>query len=334
MVKVYPFPTKEWNTTYEEIREWRNHNIDEVNDSYEKLNEFHDEVIRSVVSYAIKKNESEWGPPPTHFAFFMMGSAARSEQSVWSDQDHGIVFGEAENPDIRTYFIQLGEEIAQGLDIAGYDLCDGRVMANNPRWCKSLSDWKRQIHEWLDEDSFESHRFLLTFFDSRVFYGRQEFIEELKEVIFERVNEYPYFLKRFFDNIGHLKRVKGIFGQLLPETRGPHTGCIHFKQAVLFPYVNVLRILAIKENIKNPSTLERFQELPTTYHFVKEYKNDFSQLLSLGLKYQRFAKNYGHVHYLNVKKLTVNEKRELKKHIEHGNELFKYSRKFIEKGCK
>ncbi|UTW69622.1 hypothetical protein KHA80_00330 [Anaerobacillus sp. HL2] len=39
------------------------------------------------------------------------------------------------------YFLKLGEEITKGLAIAGYEQCDGNVMASNPR-CKPILEWE------------------------------------------------------------------------------------------------------------------------------------------------------------------------------------------------
>ncbi len=45
-----------------------------------KLNDAHDEWIKETIALAIQKVESERGPSPAHFAFFLMGSAGRKNR--------------------------------------------------------------------------------------------------------------------------------------------------------------------------------------------------------------------------------------------------------------
>lgn len=72
-----------------------------ISTDHEKLNLFHDELIKKTVQLAMEKVQGDWGDPPAPFAFFLMGSAGRFEQSVWSDQDHGIIF--AGSPSCKSY---------------------------------------------------------------------------------------------------------------------------------------------------------------------------------------------------------------------------------------
>ncbi|WP_096202987.1 DUF294 nucleotidyltransferase-like domain-containing protein [Bacillus sp. FJAT-45350] len=319
-------------TTYKGLREWRDNSLQSFIHNHQKLNKFHDELMYQVAKLAIEKVESEWGPAPTHFAFFVMGSAARYEQSVWSDQDHGIIY-EEESEEASTYFLKLGKELTTGLAIAGYEQCDGKVMASNPLWCKSIQEWKKQIMGWIEEEDWESIRYLLTFFDSKVFVGKEANLLELKQIIFNKVDESPYLLKRMFDNVGRIRKVIGLFGQLFVETRGEQTGKIDLKNAAFFPYVNMIRLLAIKEQISQPSTLERLQYLPSQYQKIKSYETDFVKLLAYRLRFQAGKENYEDVHFLDIRQLTKAEKKELKRMVKNGHNIYKDTKRIIEKGC-
>jgi signal-transduction protein with cAMP-binding, CBS, and nucleotidyltransferase domain len=35
------------------------------------------------------------------------------------------------------------------LDVCGFPLCKGGVMAGNPRWCLSLGEWRGRFAEWM-----------------------------------------------------------------------------------------------------------------------------------------------------------------------------------------
>ncbi|WP_258000443.1 DUF294 nucleotidyltransferase-like domain-containing protein [Bacillus sp. Marseille-P3661] len=316
--------------TYKELKLWRQQQINEVCNHPELLNQFHDKLIKETVQAAIKKNESEWGPIPARFAFFMMGSAGRYEQSVWSDQDHGIIFDGSEV--LKDYFLTLGSEITRALYEVGYDLCDGNVMASNPLWCHSLTVWEQQILRWLNEESWESLRCFLTFFDSRVLIGEEWFLLKLKDVGFSKLDNNPHLYSRLLANVSHIRKAIGFFGQLLPDGHGEDVGSLNLKDQVFFPFVNAVRLLALKEKITEPSTLARIQLLPECYNQIKGYYDEFSELLQYRLYFQRFSTSYEKVHLLNLKKLTKQQKQELKRIMKNGYKLFSETKVIIEKG--
>lgn len=316
---------------YFEIRQLRNAHIHKVWDDPIALNQFHDTLIKATVQKAIKKIESEFGAAPAHFTFFIMGSGGRSEQSIWSDQDHGIIFKGEEI--IKPYFLTLGKEISQGLYEVGYEFCDGRVMSSNPRWCHSMNTWKEQVINWLDEASWESLRYFSTFFDSKVIIGDDQDLLELKEMALEKLKGEPLLLNRLYENISHIKKGIGILGQLLPNTKGKETGSINIKEVIFFPYVNSLRLLSIKEGILEPSTLARFQQLPDSYSKIKVYQYSFLRLLHLRLHYKKNANSYEDVHFLDIHTLKKSEKHELKQIMKNGYRLLTETKEIIHKGC-
>jgi CBS domain-containing protein len=117
---IFEKEVTEWMTSYLEIRRFRDDQIIWVSRNHLQLNQLHDEIIHRVISVSVKHTEEKLGSLPCPFTFFMMGSAGRFEQSVWSDQDHGIIY-QQQGTEINDYFLALGKEIAQGLQLAGYD---------------------------------------------------------------------------------------------------------------------------------------------------------------------------------------------------------------------
>ncbi|WP_078549388.1 DUF294 nucleotidyltransferase-like domain-containing protein [Litchfieldia alkalitelluris] len=313
------------------LKQWRDEHIKAYTNNHESLNQFHDGLMTKTIQLVIKKVASEQGTPPAHFAFFLMGSAGRSEQSVWSDQDHGIIF-EGHGKGHQDYFLRLGKEISDALAKVGYEYCDGKVMASNVLWCKSLSEWKEQISSWLIEESWESLRHFSTFFDSRVLIGEHQLLSSLKELAFVRLNSNPRLYLRLLENVSHIKKGVGLFGQLIPIDTGEETGSINLKEKVFFSYVNSLRLLALKEKISEPSTLSRFMLLADDYKNIKDYQNDFVSLLQYRLYFQQNSTSYEGVHYLKLESLTKKEKQEIKRIMKRGYKLFSETRAIIEKG--
>jgi CBS domain-containing protein len=317
--------------SYTEINNWRQEHIKKVSTNHYELNTLHDEVIRKTVEVAIKSVQREWGDPPASFAFFVMGSAGRFEQSVWSDQDHGLIFDGS--TDCEAYFLTLGKEIENALQIVGYDRCEGKVMASNPLWCQSIVDWRQQITDWLTEASWESLRHFSLFFDSRVLIGEALFIEEIKKHACTIMRHHPKLYLRLVENVDFVKKGVGIFGQLLPESYGEQSGRIQLKQTTIFPYVNSLRLLALKENVTSSSTLSRFGEIRFKHPSVFSFEQFFIQLLHFRLRFQQDVKSYQQVHLLSLDKLSKEDKRELKLLMKKGYSLFSATKKIIENEC-
>jgi CBS domain-containing protein len=316
---------------YLEIRQFRDQRMNLVSTDHFKLNLVHDEIITQVVNLSILRLGNIYGPIPCPFSFFVMGSAGRSEQSVWSDQDHGIIYQE-NSDNVKKYFLALGKEISKGLHAAGYGYCDGGVMANNPIWCKSLSEWQEQLANWTQESSWESIRHLLIFMDGRSVYGEHFFIERLKTFVDQAISN-EQLLKKILNNTMYLKKGLGVLGQILVETHGPHTGSLNIKEIALFPYVNAIRLLAIKGNIRETSTLSRLDHIPEKWISASSkavYKTKFVKLLHYRLAFGNHT-NYETGHYLRIDTLTKEQKKEIKEILKTGAALFRYVKDLIEK---
>lgn len=318
-------------TTYMKVRQLREQQMKTVSSDPFKLNQFHDEIMLRVIKEAINKTAEEYGPVPGPFSFFVMGSAGRSEQAIWSDQDNGIIYKETRS-DAKEYFLLLGKEISKGLYEAGYEYCDGHVMASNPFWCKSFFDWKEQIRIWIEQPSWESIRNLLIFIDCRSLYGESEYVYFLKKYAYDSIHE-AQIMARILHNTMNLKKGIGILGQFLTETHGIYAGALNIKDKILFPYINAVRLLAIQEQIFETSTLSRLDHISSERISSPEkekYKKQFIKLLYDRLQFVN-QKDYQSSHYLFIHHLNKEQQKELKEIIKTGLTLYQQTRRMIEK---
>ncbi|MCJ7842058.1 DUF294 nucleotidyltransferase-like domain-containing protein [Lederbergia sp. NSJ-179] len=310
---------------YASIKQWRDAHFVVYQSQSDKLQDFHDYVTKQVFDITLRKMRIDHGAPPCPFTWFVTGSSGRCEQAYRSDQDHGIVYT-CENKDTAAYFLEFGKRLTAGLEWIGYPLCQGNVMSSNPLWCKSLNEWESQIHQWIDEDTWQSFRYLLIFLDARVIESNDRVIYRLKNLILKKVQQYPYLLRRLFENTRHTIKAIGFFHQFLPIQNGAYTGCIDLKQQAYFPYVNAIRLLAIKENISHSSTLSRMESL-STYEEYKSilpiHRENFRILMKYRLKYSE-GFLYEEAHYLNVRNLNKQEKHEVKRILTDLNKLLTF----------
>lgn len=315
---------------YEDIRAWKSSQIASASIHTAQLNALHDEVMTRVFQATIAHMNE---PPPCKFAWFVTGSGGRMEQGLVSDQDHGIVY-EEDSEQAKGYFAELGQRLADGMFQVGYPYCEGNVMSSNPNWCQALTRWQQQLIDWMEEGSWSSIRNLQIFYDARVVVGEGTFIPQLKTTIHQYCHEHPQMIKRFYENIRHVKSCLGPLGQLLVEEKGLHAGAIDLKYGAFIPYVNAVRLLALLEGVHETSTLGRLRVLSEApdYHgdWAVFYQN-FSKLLEIRLQQAKQKISYDDSHYLLVSKLSKPEQKELKQILKDAKKLQQYVQKQVER---
>ncbi|MBA4323432.1 MAG: signal transduction protein, partial [Odoribacter sp.] len=85
-----------------------------------------DTILNKIIGFAIK----DLGTPPVRFAFMIMGSEGRKEQTLKTDQDNAIIFEDVTEDKIeyvRDYFLNFGEKVSDWLNGAGYSFCKGDI---------------------------------------------------------------------------------------------------------------------------------------------------------------------------------------------------------------
>ncbi len=103
-------------------------------------------VGRAFKQRLLELAEAQLGPPPVPYTFLAMGSMARQEQLIVTDQDNALLLSDRFVPaEHGAYFQQLGDFVCNGLASCGYPLCTGGVMASNPAWRMPLRDWQQRF---------------------------------------------------------------------------------------------------------------------------------------------------------------------------------------------
>jgi len=238
------------------------------------VNSAHDLIIQKTVSIAESiLAATEVGPAPSPYAFILFGSGGRSEQTLWSDQDNGLVYVTNSNASVEVYFEQLTKAIEEGLKVVGYPPCEGGVVATNNQWCKSMEAWERMLEQWFNDASWESMRQLLIVADSRCLYGDKTLVDQLKRTFDQLVLNTQGSLDALLKNTLRHKVVLGPLGNLIREPYGEDAGGFDIKYGAYIPFVNAIRLICIKHGIQATSTLERIDQL--TVHVGDDLSNQW-----------------------------------------------------------
>ena len=108
-----------------------------VRETMEIMSRLNNRIPRKVIELSEAQLQADgWGAPPVAYCWINMGSAARLEQTLRTDQDNAMIYADPEKGQqdrVRAYFRQLGTTIVDGLVHCGFRRCSGGVMASKPR---------------------------------------------------------------------------------------------------------------------------------------------------------------------------------------------------------
>lgn len=128
------------------------------------------------------------------------GSEGRSEQTVSTDQDNGLLFVSDAPQRDRPAWLAFGREVNEGLDACGYPLCKGNVMAGNPAFCLSVEEWRQAFVGWIEQGSPRDVLAANICFDLRALTGAVGLAEPLDAEIGARAAAVPRFLKQMAED--------------------------------------------------------------------------------------------------------------------------------------
>ena len=227
------------------------------------------ETVGSVYDAAIQQfivqtlEESGFNAVP--FAFISLGSNARHEMTMFSDQDNALIFADVPKDrltEIRREFLQLADNVCGKLRQAGYPYCPGGIMAANPKWCLSISEWKATFNQWILKATPETILEVNVFFDIRNAFGSDELVDELREHVQACTAANPEFFIFYAKNCLGYKAPLGLLGRIRTERKGDEK-TINLKEC-LKPLEIFGRIYALKHGLPIPGTMNRFSELRET----------------------------------------------------------------------
>ena len=244
-----------------------------------------DAITERVITLALE----ELGTPPVPFAFVALGSEARQEQTLATDQDNALIYADPppDAPDVAAYFLRLGEFVCDALDRIGYRYCKGGTMAKNPRWNQPLSRWKEYVAEWIAEPDEQALAHCNIFFDHRCVYGDRSLVSAWWEHIAHIVAARPAFFSYMALKTLQYKPPLGLFGRIVTGADGAAPNTFNIKDAML-PIINFARLYALKHGLEETDTFSRLERLSTLGVLQEESYRGIYQAYShlMQLRYQ------------------------------------------------
>jgi CBS domain-containing protein len=260
-----------------------------------------------------------------------LGSEGRHEQTLATDQDNGILFPDPD-PDPgdcdarRARLLPLAARINDGLAACGFALCKGDIMARNPRWCLSLSEWQQLFRGWFDRPDGDALLWASVFFDFRGLWGRLDLAAALREWLARNAPERALFLRLMTQNALRNSAPLGVLRDFAVQRHDGADDSLDLKLNGVTPFVDAARILSLAGGDRHTATAERLRAAVTgrgldpgeaaawvdAFHFV--------QMLRLRHQQDQLARGLPPDNFLQPERLNELDRRILK-------EAFRQSRK-------
>ncbi|WP_353571155.1 putative nucleotidyltransferase substrate binding domain-containing protein [Candidatus Albibeggiatoa sp. nov. BB20] len=206
----------------------------------------------------------------------VMGSEGRAEQVLKTDQDNAIILRDGFQFDGLEAITQ---QFTETLISFGYPSCPGDIMVNNSYWCKPLSEFKEEIHQWISEPAENSMMNLAIFYDACAVAGDEDLLREAKGYLFEKLQDNKAFFTHFAKPTLSFETPLGFFANFIVE-KSHHKNQLDLKKGGIFPIVQGVRSLALEHRLTMTNTIERIKTLQQLDVFEKKVSVELIEALA------------------------------------------------------
>ncbi len=247
------------------------------------------------VCRVIELTLEDLGDPGVPFTWLVFGSEGRSEQTLHTDQDNGILFeaaNAAEAAAIRARLLPLAQEINQRLATCDFTLCKGNIMAGNPELCLSRQEWAQRFSSFVQQATPENLLASSIYFDLRAVWGESQGCEQLRVGLLQQVSGNSLFQRMLAENALRQRPPVGMFRDFVVARKGAEKDTLDLKVQGLTPFVDGARLLALAHGVSACNTLERLRALvqqgviealdgaayEEAYHYIQQARMQQHQL--------------------------------------------------------
>jgi CBS domain-containing protein len=207
-----------------------------------------DTVTMRLIDFAFERH----GQAPVAWAWMALGSVARRELTLASDQDNAFAYADGSGPEVDAWFERVTSDVNAGLARCGFGADNAEVLARNPLWRMSAARWAEVLEEVLVQPDRSHLVRAAVAFDFRHVAGGLEIVAPLVEVL-RHARRHPDFLRRLARTVTDWPVRLGRRGRLATD----RDGTLDIKRGGALPIANLARFHAIAAGITISSTLDR-----------------------------------------------------------------------------
>jgi len=246
---------------------------------HKNCTEYRDVLACRAVQLVVDEMEAAgFAAPDVPFALISMGSDGREEQTLITDQDYLVVYGDGSGEVADEWFRRFSELLVERLVEVGFQKCTGDIMPSNPTWRGSISQWRKKllaIVRYEYEDYAKNLMDLIVLSDARHVAGDSALANELVALIRGLEQDYFHALWGMAKAATEMRLALGFLKRIWTEGSGEHKGEFNLKLLAWAPLVMNVRILSINQGIPATSTMRRIELL--------QQEGSFSRSMAAGL---------------------------------------------------
>jgi len=221
------------------------------------IGEVFSSITDSITFRLLELAEEQYGSAPVEYVWLAGGSQARNEQTSHSDQDNALIFSDNAKPEHYDYFKNLADFVCDGLNACGYIYCPGDAMAKNNQWRQPLKKWQGYFLHWINSPEPKSLMLSSIFFDLRPVYGQSALFEDLHDKVLQYTKKNELFIAHMVSNALTHQPPLGFFRNFVMVQDDKHKNTLDIKHRGIVPIVDIARVLALDNGLKETSTVER-----------------------------------------------------------------------------
>jgi len=207
--------------------------------------------VDSLTARLIELSIAARGQAPSAWAWLALGSTARREFTLGSDQENALAY-DAEGDEFDAYFARLAGDVTRGLVRCGFALDPNGVVASNELWRMPARRWAEVFGQCLETPD-RSHLIRANVaFDFRQIAGALEATPALVAVLRE-AKDHPDLLRRLARSATDFKPPLGFRGSLA-NGKG-----LDLKKGGTIPIANLARFYALSNGITISGTIARLE---------------------------------------------------------------------------
>ncbi|WP_122208525.1 DUF294 nucleotidyltransferase-like domain-containing protein [Pseudomonas viridiflava] len=276
-------------------------------------------IGRAFTQRLLELSERELGPAPIPYCFMALGSMARDEQLLVTDQDNALVLDDSFDPNLHDdYFKKMATFVSDGLAACGYSYCKGGIMATNAQWRQPLHVWKSYFTQWIEKPNAATLLNSCIFFDLDGVHGQVEMVESLKALCASKSKDTPEFLAAMARNALNRTPPLGFFRTFVMETDGRQKQIINLKGRGTAPLTDLIRVHALACGSTAQNSFDRLDAISATRLIQPEglehlrYALEFLSMVRI--RHQTDAMEHGKQpdNYIEPERFTTSERHNLK----------------------
>ncbi len=222
------------------------------------------------------------GDDSATFSWLALGSAARHEQALRTDQDHAIAYDATDGDEaaVGPYLAGLADFVTAGMEACGIARCNGNVMASNPALRQTVLAWRERFGVYMSDPGIMGSHLTGIMFDYRRVTGTVEADVALDEMI-RGAHRDRAFMKRLGTAAVEV-RPPTSRRHAIDVKHGEHPGRLDIKHGAITPITNLARFYAIDAGLTENRTVARLRAAAAADRITDQLRDDLEEAFRLG----------------------------------------------------